>query len=81
MSSGIIMCTEHRVVLFLLILRNIGVLGKALSNQYYCVFSFLLWGFEKMGMKHNHEKVVSFYFVSEISNPPIKGKDYASISM
>ena len=80
MSSGI-MHTEHRVVLFLLILRNIGVLGKELSNQYYCVFSFLLLGFEKMGAKHNHEKVVSFYFVSEILNPSTKGKGYISVSV
>lgn len=81
MSSGTIMCTEYRVVVFLLILRNIGALGKAPSNQYYCVFSFLLLGFEKMGVKHNDEKVVWFYFVSEILNPPIKGKDYVSVSI
>lgn len=44
--------TEHVVALFLLILRNIGVSDKELSNHYYCVISSILLDFEKMEEKN-----------------------------
>lgn len=44
---------------------------------------FLLWDFEKMveAEKQDCERVVSFFFVSEILNPPTKDKDYVFVSI